>query len=511
MKTVLSCALFIVITIFSAMPLSAQAKIKIIRTKDVDASSMHFITATKKFSLDIVLEGVANYSQVNFELRYNNAGAISYSGYESTNSSFLKSSIGVKASSNQISGTGSVLVNAQADIGANNNDPNIVRLIFVATQDGVNQSDISFSFNTPMATTENGGVRVISNLYGVSSRYNIHSFMDIWPGDTNGDGVVDQRDFTLIGLFYGNVGGTGASGLINGYQRDPASTIWSAQRALAWDSVRVTQVDCDGSGMIDMSDILVIFANYSKIHPPKAHQGGSDGSLLSSLPPLPSHKPIITANSVLIPVLINSPQRSVIGVSTRISFAKYMSKFKITDVQAGTMFSDTDGFLFRDKQHIADGYIDIAIGNTNKSEVKASGTLAFLVAEPLGADQTFTPDALNAKGIRVGGESFILTPATDVNEPMNVESRNFQMSVTPNPVSEIFNMLVNTNNNISAHVSVKIVNSLGINVMTIFENREISGTELNFPINSKNLPNGQYFVVLQSGNEQITQAFTVSK
>ena len=94
------------------------------------------------------------------------------------------------------------------------------------------------------------------------------TFDNVWPGDANFDGIVDNNDLLPIGLGYGTTGPI----------RPNASLNWIGQPATDWvdtllGGVNYKNVDCDGSGTIDATDTLAIIQNYSLTH---TRSGGMD-------------------------------------------------------------------------------------------------------------------------------------------------------------------------------------------------------------------------------------------
>ena len=82
---------------------------------------------------------------------------------------------------------------------------------------------------------------------------------NVWPGDTNNDGIVNQVDLLPIGVFWNRTG----------YPRTGYSNLmaWEPQRCRPWPlDVRATHVDANGNSIINTDDILVIGLNWNKRH-----------------------------------------------------------------------------------------------------------------------------------------------------------------------------------------------------------------------------------------------------
>jgi len=84
---------------------------------------------------------------------------------------------------------------------------------------------------------------------------------DVWPGDANSDGVVNNTDVFEIGLAYNNTGTA----------RSPGGNTYSSQFANAWTGYVSTgknkcHADCNGDGTINNGDTVAIFNNFLLTH-----------------------------------------------------------------------------------------------------------------------------------------------------------------------------------------------------------------------------------------------------
>lgn len=84
---------------------------------------------------------------------------------------------------------------------------------------------------------------------------------DVWPGDANNDGIVDNTDVFEIGLAFSNTGTA----------RVPGGNAYVSQYATNWPGLvssgkNQCHADCDGDGSVNNNDTLAIFNNYSLTH-----------------------------------------------------------------------------------------------------------------------------------------------------------------------------------------------------------------------------------------------------
>ena len=78
----------------------------------------------------------------------------------------------------------------------------------------------------------------------------------VWPGDTDNNGIVDERDVLPIGMYWAKTGPA----------RSPASAAWFAQIVSTWTPSMATYADANGDGVVDERDVLPIGMNWHKTH-----------------------------------------------------------------------------------------------------------------------------------------------------------------------------------------------------------------------------------------------------
>ncbi|MBL7997066.1 MAG: T9SS type A sorting domain-containing protein [Candidatus Kapabacteria bacterium] len=287
-----------------SVTLSAQT-IRMVRT-DVDSGRSSFITATQMFGVDIVLDSVTNVTGVSFQLRYNNANVVTYSNYKARD--LGREGAFVYDLSDPVAGTGKIIVGMLSgrpitDEGFNN--PRALHLDFVVRPSAKNNDIVTFTFLNAEATSSDSGGRLVP-LTSINYQVNIHGFVNVFPGDANNDGKVDERDFNATGLYSGQ--GSGLSN-VRGYRREPASTFWKPQPALVWDSAGATYADCDGSGDVTLSDGLVVRINLDSLH---------SGIMPGDEDPVGIRTPVAyPEQSVRVPLTFTS-SRAVNGIALRV-------------------------------------------------------------------------------------------------------------------------------------------------------------------------------------------------
>ena len=94
------------------------------------------------------------------------------------------------------------------------------------------------------------------NIRAVLSGQNcgVHEDMKVWPGDTDGNLVVDADDILPIGVYYGH----------QGCYRQGDSYSWEAQPLPnGWEAASSAYADANGDGKVDIADVLVILVNWT--------------------------------------------------------------------------------------------------------------------------------------------------------------------------------------------------------------------------------------------------------
>jgi hypothetical protein len=90
---------------------------------------------------------------------------------------------------------------------------------------------------------------------GSEHEWIVHTGAVVYPGDTNNDGVVDERDILPIGAYWD----------VNGVSRRNApDCLWSMVPAHTWAPLAATYADADGSGLVDSDDICGVADNWGR-------------------------------------------------------------------------------------------------------------------------------------------------------------------------------------------------------------------------------------------------------
>lgn len=250
----------IVSIIFCAFNIYNDANAAAIRIarNDVDSVRSGFVTAGFTFSLDILVDSVEKLNGISFELDWDRPHHIFFSEWQigelgNKSLAFVEKYPGkiIVAVSNGLPLIESQLANTT-----------LISLKFVVLQNSQNLDSVTFSFNKPMASAIVDTQSQLLPLEHSRCIFKIHSYIDVYPGDANADGIVDHLDYSNVMLYLGLGSESQHS---RTFKRLYPSIFWVPQKVLVWDTPAATYSDCDGNGEITMKDMLVISYNLGKI------------------------------------------------------------------------------------------------------------------------------------------------------------------------------------------------------------------------------------------------------
>jgi hypothetical protein len=136
--------------------------------------------------------------------------------------------------------------------------------------------------------------------------------VDVWPGDTNNDGVVDELDVIPLGQYW----------LAEGPQPVYQSFEWEAREVEAWIPEMATYADAAGTGRVDQNDLQLVGLNFGKTH---GESGSSSKQIASSLAQL-ELEPMIAGETAEF-YLVAEDGTELSGVSFRMDIAGLSSEY----------------------------------------------------------------------------------------------------------------------------------------------------------------------------------------
>ena len=106
-------------------------------------------------------------------------------------------------------------------------------------------------------------VKLLSVLFFILSSWNLsYAQQDVWPGDVDNNGIVDNIDMLYIGIAQGAVGPPRAT----------IDSVWMEFSATSWGisfpdtNLDYAYADCNGDGVVDDLDFNVVLLNLYQVH-----------------------------------------------------------------------------------------------------------------------------------------------------------------------------------------------------------------------------------------------------
>ncbi len=453
--------LFILIIILANLDIYSQS-IRLVRT-DVDSTRKNFVTATYMFGFDVKIDNLQNCNNASFQLKFDNAQYIKYSGAMLND---FKDSGTVFIYEYREPGTNEVFLNigvfSGQPLGENDYDnPNLLRLEFVVTPTAPNNERVTFTFiNAFGSTYQNGDGRSVL-LGSTPTLLNIHGYVDVWPGDTDNNQVVDNVDWTNV---YENLKYRERFPGYRSFKRENATTNWFPQRSLVWDVEKATYADCDGDGEISVTDGLVVLLNLTT----------ATTGMIKKYDELS-----LQQSDNLIPIYIEH-HRNYRGIFGDLEFNS--SAFEIEDIILGDLFT-MGNVMF----HVEQNTLKFTLGNMVNSEFVEKSGIAFYIKTK---EPVKTPD-LNFIQLRGISETNTLF--------------NLHQSVSSVENDNKFNVLYEGN-------ELRIDSYQRVNSFKVFD---IRGNLISDNINTNrtqiDLISGYYIVVIESNNKQIKYPLMILK
>ncbi len=327
----------------------------------------------------------------------------------------------------------------------------------------------------------------------------------LWPGDTDLNGIVNNHDLLNIGLGYGQTGP----------QRANATIDWTEQTAENWENktpislVNYKYADCNGDGVVNTTDRAAIDANWKKttefwtgaennLTPPNTNTTTLSADALYVAPfdievgQTPTFDIILSG--------INQVQDAY-GVSFTVVYdpdAIVPGSLDLTFAQSWLGIENSDMITFFHDDPIA-GRLDMAITRIDGTPITSSGAIAqlsFQVANVVPANETyqmfFNVTDIRAitereKPLLVVGLSTIATISGIVGTKQ--VSAPFQAAIFPNPVKK------------TLIIEVKGAAFEQIDLLNI--NGQLMLTSKSSKLDMSEIPSGIYFVKIYSDKGSI--------
>ena len=252
----------------------------------------------------------------------------------------------------------------------------------------------------------------------------------VWPGDANSDNVANLVDVLAVAVAYGQTGPV----------RPGANISWTPQWAQDWannypfTTTNVKHGDCNGDGVINISDLGAIAANFGLAHPK-----GSPRQKTSGAPDLYFDVANIVAapgKTVVVPINLGNAAASLNGVYGLSASVIVDGVTLSTPATLGTNTSwlgdNTNTLMF--SKEFTNNTILWAYARTNHKNTAGNGTIATLTFTIPNSTPVGSRIKLDMDDVRI-----IDNNGRPVAMPYNVLSS--EMTIVPSGISAANNVL----------------------------------------------------------------------
>ncbi|MDC1067669.1 dockerin type I domain-containing protein [Candidatus Kapabacteria bacterium] len=449
-----------IILSFLSINIANSQSVRLVRT-DVDSTREGFVTSTYMFGFDLVIDNLENCNNASFRLKFDNAKYVKYSGAAIRD---FGSEGELLIYENVISGGDEVIL----DIGVFSgqplqenefDNPNLVNLEFVVLPTAPDNQSVNFSFENAFGASFVDGVGQSIPLSAAPVNYDIHGFVQVWPGDSDRDGDVDNIDWTVV---YENLKFKERFPGFRSFKRQNPSTLWKAQRALVWDMEDATYSDCDGDGEISATDFFVVYLNLTEDGGSvKSPSYNSDESHIGK-----THNDLQNQNEIKIPIYASHSSDYYASIASVSIDNKKIDN--LLRVEKGELFNSNSNLMYDIKSQS----VEFTIGDFDKSfSVKENGIIAYLVFSD-NSDVTTSDIEINTlKGVTRNRKLVDLTLVNSLNEA----KENSIISVKSNSVD------------INSEELIRLVSIFNISGQKLFEAEPNSKQ---FSFNKSEIPHG---------------------
>ena len=268
----------------------------------------------------------------------------------------------------------------------------------------------------------------------------------VWPGDANSDGIVDNTDVFEIGLA---LNATGPS-------RSPGGNTYTSQYASNWTGAVSTgknlcHADCDGNGTINNSDTLAIYSNFLLTHAFKTSASPATNPEVSIVSQPIANAGLWNKAEIFLGDSVTNIS-NLYGIAFDLNYDQAVLETDSVYLVYTPSFLNSNGQNIQFKKTIFNsGKLFGTSVRTNANNVTGSGKIAelyFKVKFGLPENTVLNLSVSNVKKINQAGTSSTLSAGsaimlTDGNTVGVKEKTSFQKMIAfyPNPTSSTIHLL----------------------------------------------------------------------
>lgn len=315
---------------------------------------------------------------------------------------------------------------------------------------------------------------------------------DVWPGDANSDGRVDNIDVLELGLHYTQTG----------TPRTSTSNSWQSFHADNWTGTisngkNLNHSDCNGDGTIDASDTLAIYNNYGLTHAFKAAQTNTVSPQLSIVPDQTSVVKGTWGTASIYLGNATTNINNINGVAFTVDFDNALIEPSNIWIEYLPSFIDASQNLHFRKLDFANSKLFTASTHTVSNNVSGFGkiaTLHYQIKSTLTTDQVLNIGLSQANQSNVAGTIVPLTSSSTTLMAIGASVGLQELSgniitISPNPTNGSLTIKSNT--------ELQKIEVLSVDGKILLS--EVP-TNILHTMNLDNFANGIYFVNLYQNN-----------
>ena len=313
----------------------------------------------------------------------------------------------------------------------------------------------------------------------------------VWPGDTDGDGLVTVSDILPVGLYLGD----------QGTAREETGSQWNALFSQDWENAKV---DANGDGSVNELDVETLEANYSKVHTLLS----SEVLSIKDVPfyAIPRETSGSAGDLMLIDLFVGTSEYPLVN-SNGLAFNFSVPPIFLEEGSLRFNFTPSNWFGYNNAvlstvQYPSIGRVDAAITRTGGIEIAGQGqigTVGIVLQvdhDEIKPEQDNIPISINigggqyqsSIGERFGLESFTTTIYLELES--NDLTRELEILTFPNPAD--LSLTIHANNQ-DVIQSVSLFNTVGQSIST-FPNIQSN----HFELNTSQLPEGFYMARVET-------------
>jgi len=451
-------------------------------------------------------------------LTANNASDLAYMSYEMNYNAELFTYIGTQVADSKKSGTlaieGEIMPGTIGfAIGKTNANLDLSGEVLAISFTRTTYSEINEEITFTNVLFQNSNMEDMNAEFNTSVTVLMPAALNVWPGDTDNSGSVDEQDVLALAYYWGETGNS----------RQNASLTWSAQELYAWENEPATYSDTDGQGLVNQNDLRAIVANYGKTTESEFIQKVVRNNETQS--EITLTMPAMNKGDHSFVELYATERMEITALSFKVNSSRSLNEyFKIVETNAGNWASNWEksnqfiSFTQQNDQEI--GVALSALGSKERQTIEAGELLVSIKVEALAAItddfeiNLSNPSVRTANGqlTSISESASVLvnsTTTTALNEDAENNVQSFELLGNyPNP----FNPSTSVRFQLAerSDVSVRVYDIQGKEVAVLAEGSFGAGVN-EVPFFAANLSSGTYLYTVHAGNEVKTSKMTLVK